>query len=85
MSRRVKAFEENGIQFTEFIGVEPNPRHTTVNRGIAALREFGADCIVAAGGGSTLDCAKPSASAFIMMVMFGIFIAERLKSSKPCR
>ena len=54
----VKAFEENGIQFTEFIGVEPNPRHTTVNRGIAALREFGADCIVAAGGGSTLDCAK---------------------------
>ena len=54
----VKVLTDNGIAFTEFTGVEPNPRHTTVNRGVAALREFGADCIVAAGGGSTLDCAK---------------------------
>lgn len=54
----IKVFEENGVQFTEFTGIEPNPRHTTVNRGIVALRELGADCIVAAGGGSTLDCAK---------------------------
>ena len=56
--RAVEIFREAGIQWTEFTGVEPNPRHTTVNRGIAALREAGADCIVAAGGGSTLDCAK---------------------------
>ena len=54
----VNAFTQAGAVWAEFTGVEPNPRHTTVNRGIAALREFGADCIVAAGGGSTLDCAK---------------------------
>ena len=58
-------FKEADIQWTEFSGVEPNPRHTTVNRGIAALRAFGADCIVAAGGGSTLDCAKA--------IGFGVF------------
>lgn len=60
-----RAFEKAGVEFCEFTGVEPNPRHTTVNRGVAALKEFGADCIVAAGGGSTLDCAKA--------VSFGVY------------
>ena len=59
-----QAFQEAGVQWEEFTGVEPNPRHTTVNRGIAALRAFGADCIVAAGGGSTLDCAKAISFGF---------------------
>lgn len=54
----ISVFQAAGIQWTEFTGVEPNPRHTTANRGIAALKAYGADCIVAAGGGSTLDCAK---------------------------
>ena len=54
----VKELQDAGVQWTEFTGIEPNPRHTTVNRGVAALRQSGADCIVAAGGGSTLDCAK---------------------------
>lgn len=58
-------FQKAGIQWAEFTGIEPNPRHTTVNRGIALLREYGADCIVAAGGGSTLDCAKA--------ISFGIY------------
>lgn len=54
----IKAFEKAGVEYREFTGVEPNPRHTTVNCGIAKLKEFGAECIVAAGGGSTLDCGK---------------------------
>ena len=54
----ISALKAAGVRYQEFTGVEPNPRHTTVNRGIAALKEFNADCIVAAGGGSTLDCAK---------------------------
>ncbi|MBS6646737.1 MAG: iron-containing alcohol dehydrogenase [Clostridiaceae bacterium] len=49
---------KNGIEVTEFTGIEPNPRHTTVNRGAELLRQCKADCIVAAGGGSTIDCAK---------------------------
>lgn len=54
----LEVFKKLGAEFYEFTGVEPNPRHTTVNRGIQELRRFGADCIVAAGGGSTLDCGK---------------------------
>lgn len=49
---------ESGIEVAEFTGIEPNPRHTTVNRGAELLRASGAGCIVAAGGGSTIDCAK---------------------------
>lgn len=54
----IAVFQENHITYTELTGIEPNPRHTTVNEGIALLKEKGADCIVAAGGGSTLDTAK---------------------------
>lgn len=49
---------EAGIAVTDFTGIEPNPRHTTIDRGAALLREQGADCIVALGGGSLIDSAK---------------------------
>lgn len=54
----METFQKVGAAVTEFTGIEPNPRHTTVNRGAALCREANADCIVAAGGGSTIDCAK---------------------------
>ena len=54
---------ENGIELFELSGVEPNPRHTTVNRGAAICREEQIDVILAAGGGSTIDCAKGIAAA----------------------
>lgn len=50
--------EEAGITVTDFTGIEPNPRHTTVDEAVALLKENGADCIVALGGGSTIDSAK---------------------------
>lgn len=49
---------ENGIKITEFTGIEPNPRYTTVDRAVAVLKECKADVIVALGGGSTIDTAK---------------------------
>lgn len=52
---------ENGITITEFTGIEPNPRHTTVDRAVALCRENGADVIIALGGGSTIDSAKAMA------------------------
>ena len=53
-----KLCEENGIEITEFTGIEPNPRHSTVDAACAAFREAEADVIVALGGGSTMDTAK---------------------------
>ncbi|WP_458398076.1 iron-containing alcohol dehydrogenase [Anaerotignum sp.] len=50
--------EEQGISVTDFTGIEPNPRHTTVDKAVALCKSVDADCIVALGGGSTIDSAK---------------------------
>ncbi|WP_405176000.1 iron-containing alcohol dehydrogenase [Paenibacillus sp. FSL H8-0261] len=43
---------------TELSGVEPNPRLSTVNKGVELCHEHNIDLILAVGGGSVLDCAK---------------------------
>lgn len=53
-----RLFRENGIEWVELSGIDPNPRHTTVNEGSEICRQNGVDVIVAVGGGSTIDCAK---------------------------
>lgn len=52
------AMKEHGMECFELSGVEPNPRHATVNKGAALCKENGVDVILAVGGGSTIDCAK---------------------------
>ena len=42
----------------ELGGVEPNPRIETVKKGVELCRENKVDVILAAGGGSVIDCAK---------------------------
>ena len=44
-----------------FDGVEPDPTVALAAEGTAKLRAFGADTIVALGGGSAMDCAKAMA------------------------
>lgn len=48
----------NGISFALFSSVEPNPKDRNVMEGAGAAEKFGADCLVAIGGGSPIDCAK---------------------------
>ncbi|KTD84528.1 iron-containing alcohol dehydrogenase [Paenibacillus etheri] len=43
---------------TELSGVEPNPRLSTVHKGVDLCHEHNIDLILAVGGGSVLDCAK---------------------------
>ncbi len=38
--------------------IKPNPTIENVQHGVAAIKESGADCIVAIGGGSSMDTAK---------------------------
>jgi len=59
----IQGFKQNGIEWVELSGIEPNPRHTSVNEGARLCRENGVEAIVAVGGGSTLDCAKAIACA----------------------
>lgn len=46
------------IDFTVFSDVKANPTIENVQSGVAAFKEYGADCIVAVGGGSAMDTAK---------------------------
>ena len=54
----MKLMKDADINVVELAGVEPNPRHTTVNKGAAICIEHNIHAILAVGGGSTIDCAK---------------------------
>lgn len=47
----------------ELGGVEPNPHHTTVNKGADLCKKEGIDVVLAVGGGSTIDASKAIAAA----------------------
>ena len=55
--------KEAGAEAFELAGVEPNPRHTTVNKGAAICKKEGIDVLLAVGGGSTIDATKGIAAA----------------------
>jgi len=50
----------DGINFPYEIysEIKPNPTVTNVKQGVAAFKASGADCIIAIGGGSSMDTAK---------------------------
>lgn len=50
--------EEARIEYTVFSDVKPNPTVKNVKDGLEVCRNFGADVIVAVGGGSSIDTAK---------------------------
>ena len=50
--------EENGIPYTLYSDIKANPTIENVQHGVQAYTESGADCIVAIGGGSSMDTAK---------------------------
>lgn len=58
----IDELESNGVQVFELGAVEPNPRHTTVNNGVAICKDNGIQTTLAIGGGSTIDCCKAIAA-----------------------
>jgi alcohol dehydrogenase len=58
----VKILENAGCTLSELSGVEPNPRLSTVNKGIEICKTEGIDLILAVGGGSVLDASKAIAA-----------------------
>lgn len=53
-----EALEKEELAYEEFGGVKPNPRMAYAQKGLDEAREFGADFILAVGGGSSIDTAK---------------------------
>lgn len=54
--------KENNIEVYELGGVEPNPRHTTVNAGAQICKKYNIRTVLSVGGGSVIDCGKAIAA-----------------------
>ncbi|WP_273853274.1 iron-containing alcohol dehydrogenase [Guptibacillus spartinae] len=54
----MNTLNEIGAEVFELSGVEPNPRLTTVHKGVDICKENDIDFILAVGGGSVIDCTK---------------------------
>ena len=52
------SLKASGIEFTQLGGIKSNPVLSKVNEAIKLAKEFGADSVLAVGGGSVLDSAK---------------------------
>lgn len=50
--------EEKSIVYEIYSNIKPNPTIENVQTGVEAFKNSGADCIVAIGGGSSMDTAK---------------------------
>lgn len=60
--RLVKILRDAGKEIVEFSGIMPNPTLEKVREGARLAREQQVDFILAAGGGSVLDCTKALAA-----------------------
>lgn len=50
--------DEAGFPYVVYSEIKPNPTIQNVQDGVAAMADSGADCIIAIGGGSSMDTAK---------------------------
>ena len=50
--------DEMGFPYEIYSEIKPNPTVTNVQQGVEAFKQSGADCIIAIGGGSSMDTAK---------------------------
>ena len=50
--------DENKIVYEVYSEIKPNPTIENVKHGVSAYKKSGADCIIAIGGGSSMDTAK---------------------------
>lgn len=58
MKRAVSSLEKEGIDIVVYDQIEPNPRVTTVDKGVKKFIESKAEVLVALGGGSVIDATK---------------------------
>ena len=50
--------DKNNIEYYVYSEIKPNPTIENVKGGVEAFKKSGADCIIAIGGGSSMDTAK---------------------------
>jgi len=63
LDRIIADLKANGVGAVVFDGVEPNPRSSTIDRGVDLARKEKIDLVIGLGGGSAMDTAKGIAIA----------------------
>lgn len=58
LERIRQSLRQGGLAFAELGGVRPNPRLSLARAGVEQAVQFGADFLLAVGGGSVIDTAK---------------------------
>ncbi|EJS71998.1 NADH-dependent alcohol dehydrogenase [Bacillus wiedmannii] len=58
----ISILKDINAEIFELTGVEPNPRVSTVKKGIQICKDNGVEFILAVGGGSVIDCTKAIAA-----------------------
>jgi alcohol dehydrogenase class IV len=58
LAKLTESLSSSGIQYDIYTEVEPDPGLETINRGAEVFMAKSYDCIVAVGGGSSIDTAK---------------------------
>ena len=51
-----KVLSESGVKFTVYSDTQPNPTVRNVETAFDLYRENNCDCLIAVGGGSSMDC-----------------------------
>lgn len=54
----IAEIQKNSIEVTIYGDIVPDPPASVINKGAEAMKNFGADCVIAIDGGSCLDSAK---------------------------
>ena len=54
----IKELQDFNMEVYEFSGIEPNPRHTSINKAASICKEKDIDVILGIGGGSVIDSCK---------------------------
>ena len=72
----VRSLEDNGIRYGIFNEIASEPDDNIIDAALNVVRESGAQCIIAIGGGSVIDTSK--------MVASGARFKRRRASSRMC-
>lgn len=77
--------KSHGITVYELGAVEPNPRHTTVNRGAALCKEHGIQTTLAIGGEvqQSIVVKLLQQQHYQKQIIFGIWLKEKLNGKMP--
>ena len=54
----LKVLDDNGFSYELYSNIKPNPTIENVQTGVEAFKNAGTDCLIAIGGGSSMDTAK---------------------------